>query len=83
MAWTSMHFAVGMCGTGVISGLAALALRRGYRWLPLAMTAGGVWALVPDMPRLFRVDFPSLPFLFTFLSLSLFYPHGLRFFSFG
>jgi hypothetical protein len=26
------------------------------------MTAGGFWAIVPDMPRLWRVDFPSLPF---------------------
>ena len=33
-----------------------------------------------DFPSL---PFPSLPFLFTSLSLSLFYPHGLRFFSFG
>jgi hypothetical protein len=30
--------------------------RRGWRWLPAAMTLGGLWALVPDMPRIFRED---------------------------
>ena len=62
MAWTSMHFAAGMCGAGVISGITCLVIRRGYRWIPLTMTVGGLWALLPDLPRVFREDFPSLPF---------------------
>lgn len=62
MAWTSMHFAMGMASAGVISGGVCLMLNRGWRWVPAAMTAGGVWALVPDLPRLFREDYPSLPF---------------------
>lgn len=62
MSWTSMHYAVGMGCAGVVTGTACLIFRRGWRFLPLAMTAGGVWALVPDMPRVFREDFPSLPF---------------------
>jgi hypothetical protein len=61
MAWTSMHFAVGMCGGGVMAGAACLIFRRGWRLLPLAMTVGGIWAVVPDLPRIFREDFPSLP----------------------
>jgi len=61
MAWTTMHFAVGMMGGGAIAGAACLLLRRGARWMGPAMTLGGVWAIVPDLPRLFREDFPSLP----------------------
>jgi len=61
MAWTSMHYAVGMgCGTALV-GTACLIFRRGWRFLPVAMTVGGIWALLPDMPRFFREDFPSLP----------------------
>lgn len=56
-----MHFAVGMMGGGALAGAACLMLRRGWRWLPAAMTLGGLWALVPDMPRIWREDFPSLP----------------------
>lgn len=56
-----MHFAVGMAGAGAIGTVGCLVVRRGWRWLPLAMTAGGFWALVPDLPRLFREDFPGLP----------------------
>lgn len=56
-----MHFAVGM-GVAGLATTAICAIRsRGWRWLPLAMTLGGCWALVPDMPRLWREDFPSLP----------------------
>lgn len=65
MAWTTMHFAVGMCGGGAVAAVGGALLRRPIRsirgWLPLAMTAGGVWALVPDLPRIWREDFPSLP----------------------
>lgn len=62
MAWTTMHFAVGMAGATVITGVGCMILRRGWRWLPLSMTAGGLWAVIPDTPRLFREDFPWLPF---------------------
>jgi len=51
-----MHFAVGMGCAGAASGLACTLLRRGWRWIPAAMTVGGVWALVPDLPRIFRED---------------------------
>ncbi len=56
-----MHFAAGMCGASVIGGAVSLIWRRGYRFLPLAMTAGGLWAMIPDLPRLFREDFPTMP----------------------
>ena len=61
MSWTSMHFAVGMGCGGALAGTACLIFRRGWRFLPLAMTAGGILALLPDMPRFFREDFPNLP----------------------
>ncbi|MFP4145954.1 MAG: hypothetical protein ACOCTI_08855 [Phycisphaeraceae bacterium] len=61
MAWTTMHFAAGMGGAGLLAGVGCLALGRGWRWLGPIMTAGGVWGCVPDLPRLFREDFPSLP----------------------
>ena len=56
-----MHFAVGMACGGAIGAAGCAIARRGWRWLPLAMTAGGIWANVPDMPRFWRVDFPWLP----------------------
>lgn len=62
MSWTTMHFAVGMACGGAIGAAGCAIARRGWRWLPLMMTAGGVWANVPDMPRFWRVDFPWLPF---------------------
>lgn len=71
MAWTSMHFAVGMGGAGLLAGLVCVVRRRGWRWLPPAMTLGGVWAIVPDLPRLWREDFPSLPFAATLGSKDL------------
>lgn len=61
MAFTTMHFAVGMASAGALASVGALFLRRGWRWVPLWMTAGGTWACVPDMPRIFKEDFPSLP----------------------
>ena len=44
-----------------MAGIACCWLRRGWRWVPAAMTAAGFWALVPDMPRLLREDLPSVP----------------------
>lgn len=61
MAWTTMHFAAGMIGTGAAVGALCLITRRGWRWLPPAMTVGGLWGLVPDLPRIFREDLTSLP----------------------
>lgn len=57
LAWSTMHFAVGMGCSGAAAGVACSILRRGWRWIPAVMTLGGVWALVPDMPRIFREDF--------------------------
>jgi len=71
MAWTSMHFATGMCGASVLAGTTCLIWRRGYRFLPLAMTVGGLWGILPDLPRVFREDFPSLPFAQTLGSTHL------------
>ncbi len=65
MAWTSMHFAAGMCGGAALMAIPCLIRRRGWRHLPLAMTLGGIWALLPDAPRLWREDFTSLPFAAT------------------
>ena len=62
MAFTTMHFALGMVGTGAVATVGALLLRRGLRWVPMWMTAGGIWACVPDMPRVFKEDFPSTPY---------------------
>lgn len=62
MAFTTMHFALGMVGAGAAATVGALVLRRGLRWVPLCMTAGGIWACVPDMPRIFKEDFPNAPF---------------------
>ncbi len=56
MAWTTMHFAVGMGCVGAAGSVACMVCRRGWRWLPGAMTLGGIWALVPDLPRIFRED---------------------------
>jgi hypothetical protein len=61
-----MHFAMGMGCAGAIAGAACLVTRRGWRFIPAAMTAGGVWALVPDMPRVFREDFPNFPMAMIF-----------------
>jgi hypothetical protein len=61
MAWTSAHFAMGMaCGGGAV---AVVGLWRPglWRWMTPAMTLAGVWATAPDLPRLWREYFPSLP----------------------
>ncbi|MEM6756367.1 MAG: hypothetical protein AAF586_04305 [Planctomycetota bacterium] len=60
MSWTSMHFAVGMVGGAAVTAGVACFWRRGLAYTPLGMTLGGLWAIVPDTPRLIRVDYPSL-----------------------
>jgi hypothetical protein len=65
MAWASMHFAVGMCGGAALMAVPCLILRRGWRHIPIAMTLGGIVAILPDSPRLWREDFTSLPFAAT------------------
>lgn len=62
MAFTTMHFALGMAGAGAVTSLGCSLLRRGWRWVPCMMTLGGIWACVPDMPRIFKEDFPNAPF---------------------
>ena len=57
-----MHFAMGMGGAGAAALGVCTITRRGWRLVPAAMTFGGIWAVAPDLPRLFREDFPSLPF---------------------
>ena len=71
MAWTSMHFAVGMGCAGAAFGLGCLLMKRGWRWLPGVMTLGGLWGIAPDMPRLWREDFSWLPFASTLGAKSL------------
>lgn len=60
-----MHFAVGMCGGAALTLAPCLILRRGWRFIPVGMTLGGIWGLIPDMPRLWREDFTGLPFAST------------------
>lgn len=71
MAYTTMHFAVGMAVAGAGMAVGCTIARRGWRWLPPVMTIGGAWALVPDLPRIWREDFPSLPFASTLGAKSL------------
>lgn len=46
MAFATMHFATGMVCSGAAGVVLCTVLRRGWRWLPLGMTAGGFWAMV-------------------------------------
>ena len=62
MAWTTMHFGVGMACGGAAAIVVAALRGRGWSWVTPVMTLSGIWALGPDLPRLFREDFPSLPF---------------------
>ena len=66
-----MHFAVGMGCTGAAVGTACFFAKQGWRWLPAAMTCGGIWGLIPDLPRIWREDFTWLPFAETFGNKSL------------
>ncbi len=56
-----MHFAAGMGCAGVGTVVVCTIMRRGWRWIPATMTLGGLWAILPDMPRVFREDFPNAP----------------------
>ncbi|MEM7680730.1 MAG: hypothetical protein AAF288_02125 [Planctomycetota bacterium] len=51
--------------------MAFVTLRGGWRYLPVPMTLGGIWAMGPDLPRLFREDFPNAPFAQTLASKPL------------
>ncbi len=57
MAFATMHFATGMVCSAAAGVVVCAMARKGWRWLPLVTTVGGFWAMVPDMPRLFREDF--------------------------
>lgn len=61
MVFTAIHMAVGM----VVAGLAGLAIStrigRGWRWIPVAMTAGALWAIIPDVPAMYREHLQHLP----------------------
>ncbi len=56
-----MHFAVGMTCSGAAAAGVCLVVRRGWRWIGPVMSVGGIWAILPDLPRMFREDFPHLP----------------------
>lgn len=60
MAWTTAHFATGMICGGAISGLWFYYRNRRLGGLGLGATLGGIWAILPDLPRVFREDFPQL-----------------------
>jgi len=62
MAWATMHFATGMACGGVLAAGMAVIRGRGWKWTAPIMTLGGIWGMGPDLPRIFREDFPSLPF---------------------
>lgn len=57
-----MHFAAGMIGSGSVCAAVGLFRPRVWRYLTPVMTLGGVWALLPDMPRMVREDGGMLPF---------------------
>jgi hypothetical protein len=56
-----MHFGVGMACGGAAATLLAALRGRGWKWITPVMTLSGVWALGPDLPRIFREGYPSLP----------------------
>lgn len=53
---------MGMAAGGGATVLLGLWRRRAWRYLTPVATACGIWAIVPDLPRVWREDFPSLPF---------------------
>ena len=56
----AMHFAVGMLCAGAIWMVVLLVRPRWWLYMPLVMTAGGLWAEGPDIPLLAK-EFPNLP----------------------
>lgn len=59
MAWIGAHFAMGVACGGAAAAAVCCVRRRGWKSIPLAMLAGGVWAVVPDLPHTIRQDFPG------------------------
>ena len=62
MAWIGAHFAIGTaCGGAVAAAACAMGRRGTRRWklVPLGMVAGGLWAVLPDMPHTIRQDLPG------------------------
>lgn len=55
-----MHFAVGMICAGILWLPVLLVRPDWWIYMPLVMTAGGVWAEGPDLP-LIAAEYPSLP----------------------
>ena len=55
-----MHFAVGMLCTGAIWLLVLPFRPRWWLYMPLVMTAGGIWAEGPDLPLAAKY-YPSVP----------------------
>lgn len=67
MAFTTMHFAIGMGATALAAIPLCMTIKRGWRGIPFAMTLGGTFACIPDFPRMFREDLPNIPLLSTIL----------------
>lgn len=74
-----MHFATGMACGAALGGFGCLVVRRGWRFIPAFMTVCGIWANVPDMPRLWREDSPWMPFASTLGSMKL--EHWLHYYG--
>ena len=49
------------CG-GAAAVVVATLRGRGWSWVTFVMTLSCIWALGPDLPRIFREGYPSLPF---------------------
>jgi hypothetical protein len=46
---------------GMLAAVVCLIIRRGWRLVPYVAAITGVWATLPDLPRLFREDLPFIP----------------------
>ncbi len=62
MAWIGAHFAIGMSCSGAIAGGICQLRGRGWKSVPVAMLAGGLWAVAPDLPHTIRQDLPDTVF---------------------
>ena len=47
-----------VAGGAAAAGVCAVR-RRGWKSVPVAMLAGGMWAIIPDLPRVIREDLPN------------------------